>query len=80
MTESEQANITVRFGKAMRKRRWELGLSQEELAIRSGLHRTYVADIERGSRNISLRSIEKIARGLEIPIWTLLAKYGVEDL
>lgn len=44
------------------------GLSQEELAFRSGLHRTYVSDLERGTRNVSLENIEKIAKvlGLEL--------------
>jgi CheY-like chemotaxis protein len=43
-----------------------LGISQEELGGRAGLHRTYICDIERGARNVSLESIEKIARALEI--------------
>jgi two-component system, response regulator len=43
-----------------------LAISQEELAGRAGLHRTYVCDVERGARNVSLESIEKLARALEI--------------
>jgi len=46
----------------------ELDLSQENLAERADLHRTYVADIERGVRNVSLRSIEKLGRALEVSI------------
>jgi transcriptional regulator with XRE-family HTH domain len=46
----------------------ELGLSQERLAERADLHRTYVADIERGVRNVSLRTIEKLGRALEVAI------------
>jgi CheY-like chemotaxis protein len=45
-----------------------LGISQEELGGRAGLHRTYICDIERGARNVSLESIEKLARALEISI------------
>jgi CheY-like chemotaxis protein/DNA-binding XRE family transcriptional regulator len=54
-------------------RAWRVrrGISQEELAGRAGLHRTYVSDIERGARNISLESIEKLASGLEISTSTL---------
>jgi CheY-like chemotaxis protein/DNA-binding Xre family transcriptional regulator len=47
------------------------GISQEELAERAGLHRTYVSDIERGARNVSLESIEKLASALEISVSTL---------
>ena len=56
----------MQFGRAVRKRRAELGISQEELAARAGLHRTYVADVERGTRNISLENIVKLATALNI--------------
>ena len=45
----------------LRKRRSELDISQEELAARAELHRTYVADIERGTRNVSLVNLETLA-------------------
>ena len=48
-----------------------LAISQEELAHRSGLHRTYVTDIERGLRNISLENIYKIAKGLGLTLTKL---------
>jgi len=44
----------------------ELGISQEELATRSGLHRTYIGGIERAERNISLATLEMIAAGLGV--------------
>lgn len=53
-------------------------MSQEALAERAGLHRTYVADIERGARNLSLANIEKLAKALQLSISDLFAKYGVE--
>ena len=56
------------FGTAIRSKRSELGISQEELADRAGLHRTYVSDVERGARNLSLESIEKLASALELSI------------
>jgi transcriptional regulator with XRE-family HTH domain len=49
------------------------GMSQEELAQRAGLHRTYVSGVERGLRNVSIDNIEKIAGGLGILVSTLFA-------
>jgi len=69
----DDINIQSRFGVAVKTRRKDLGYSQEELAERAGLHRTYVADVERGARNLSLLSIEKLALALELPIPALFA-------
>ncbi len=71
-------DIRIRFGLAVRKRRSELGISQEELAGRCDLHRTYLADIERGSRNLSLFSIEKVAKGLGLSLGDLFGQYGID--
>ena len=71
-------DIRIRFGLAVRKRRLELGLSQEELAGRADLHRTYVADIEKGSRNVSLINIEKIVRALGLVIGEFMMRYDVD--
>lgn len=57
---------------AIRSRRYELKLSQEELAWRAGLHRTYVTDVERGARNLSLATIDKLADALQSPLSVLL--------
>jgi transcriptional regulator with XRE-family HTH domain len=59
-------DVRERFGDAVRNRRDELGLTQEELAHKAGLHRTYVSDIERGARNVSLVSIELLAKALDV--------------
>lgn len=48
-----------------------MNLSQEALAERADLHRTYVADIERGGRNVSLKNIAKLARALDLSISSL---------
>jgi two-component system response regulator len=66
--ESRGLDVKACFGSAVKSRRTRLGFSQEELAWRSGLHRTYVADIERGARNPSLESIQKLARALEVSL------------
>lgn len=59
-------NIQKRFGDKLREFRKQKRISQEELAFKSGLHRTYISDIERGTRNVSLKNIEKIAKALNI--------------
>lgn len=58
-------DVRARFGKALRKRRHKLGVSQEEFADLCGLDRTYVGGIERGERNVALVNIEKLARALK---------------
>jgi transcriptional regulator with XRE-family HTH domain len=61
------------FGAAVRARRLELNMSQEALAAESGLHRTYVGDVERGERNVSLRNIVQLARALKTTPFSLRA-------
>ncbi|MBA3243358.1 MAG: helix-turn-helix transcriptional regulator [Acidobacteria bacterium] len=78
MRKRTKQSIKVRFGLAIKKRRHEMGIAQEALAERAGLHRTYVADIERGARNVSLENIEKLATALQTSISDLFAKYGAE--
>lgn len=64
-------NIKVLFGSNVREFRRSNGISQEKLAELSGLHRTYISDVERGSRSISLDNIKKIANALEVEIFRL---------
>lgn len=68
------------LGTAIRNKRNELGISQEELADRAGLHRTYISDIERGARNLSLESINKLAQALEISIGALFLNAGAYNV
>ena len=60
--------ILVKFGKRVRDQRFKLGLSQEKLASRAGVHRTYIGMIERAEKNITLENIEKLSKGLGIEI------------
>ena len=54
------------LGLVIKKRRERLALSQDQLAVRSDLHRTYVSDIERGARNLSFDSIYSVSKGLGV--------------
>ena len=63
-----KANILIFFGNKVKTFRKEKGISQEELAYRSELHRTYIGMIERAEKNVTLKNIEKIANGLGISI------------
>lgn len=58
----------------LRRLRAQHGFSQEVLAERCGLHRTYIGSIERGERNATLSSLEAIARSFGIPVTALLSK------
>ena len=64
----------VALGVAIRKRRKELGLSQESLASVSGLDRTYVGGLERGQRNPTLKVLWQIAEALEITPTELIGR------
>jgi len=64
------------FGDRLRALRLEAGISQEELASRSGLHRTYVSSVERGQRNIALANIHSLADALGIDVRELFWSPG----
>jgi transcriptional regulator with XRE-family HTH domain len=63
-----KSQIRKALGQAIRKHREQLDLTQEELAEKAEVHRTYLADIERGTRNPSIESIRRVAYALRIPI------------
>jgi CheY-like chemotaxis protein/predicted XRE-type DNA-binding protein len=64
------------FGEAIKRTGTELRMSQEELAERAGLHRTYVSEVERGKRNASIENIQKLAEALDRSISKLFASAG----
>ena len=66
------------FGKNVKKYRIESKLSQEKLGELTGLHRTYISDIERGLRSISLNNIEKLSKALNVEIYKLFIFEEVE--
>ena len=73
MKKRGKPTIQERFGLAVKLLREEKRLTQEDLAHRAGIHRTYLSDIERGSRNPSLVNIEKLAAALSISLPELFA-------
>ena len=65
-TDKGRTRRQVEFGDRVRTRRQELGLSQEALALRATINRTYIASLESGRRNPSLDLIARLAAGLKI--------------
>lgn len=66
------AGIKRQLGKKIKELRLKAGYSQEELAAKAGLHRTYMSDVERGERNVSVENIEKIVKALGVKSSDLL--------
>lgn len=60
--------ITISFGKRIKKLRLNKNLSQENFALSINMDRTYYASVESGKRNISIKNIEKIAKGFNITL------------
>ena len=60
--------IKTKVGKRIKELRNRLGISQEELAFRSDIHRTYIASLEVGKRNVSIETLEKVVNALEVSL------------
>lgn len=71
-----EGDLQHTLGNNLRAYRVARGLSQEAFADLLGVHRTYVGAIERGDKNLSLRSVERLAERLELPPLTLLEAAG----
>ena len=65
-------DICLKFGKRVRKARKASGLSQEALAHEAESNRTYISDVERGTRNPSIEVVERIAKALNVTMGSLL--------
>lgn len=74
-----RVQVLQALGEAVRIKRRDLGLSQEELGDRAELHRTYVTDIESGLRNMSLLTLIKISRALTLPLSQLIIEAESHD-
>jgi ribosome-binding protein aMBF1 (putative translation factor) len=68
-------DIRKRFGARVRQLRNDRGWSQEELADRAGLHRTYIGSVERGEQNISIENIAKLAATLGVSLAELFGPF-----
>lgn len=73
------SNELERFGARVRAERERRGMSQEELADRSGLHRTYVGGVERGERNLGLLNVLRLARALRLAPSLLLNDFTTDS-
>lgn len=69
---SRTASARKIFGRNLRLRREALGFSQEALAQKANLHRTYIGSVERGERNVSIDNMERLAAAVEATITELL--------
>lgn len=74
------SEIAKAVGQRIRNNRIKLGLSQEKLAELSCVHPTYIGQLERGEKNATLESIEKIAKALNIPLSNLFEKLGESSI
>ena len=74
-----RSSFHLAFGRAIREIRHELGISQEELALRADIQRSYLGGIERGERNPSLTNIVKIARTLDVAPSEILSRAEREE-
>jgi len=72
ISKMNKSNILEKFGDKLKQLRKVKGLSQEQLAEKANLHRTYIGMIERAEKNITLLNIEKIANALDTKISSLL--------
>lgn len=72
MSTSHSIHLRDVLAKNVRRLRHCLEISQETLADKAGLHRTYIGSIERSERNVSIDSLDKIAKALEVEVYILL--------
>ena len=73
------SDIAKMIGQRIRNYRTAKGWSQEKLAELSGCHPTYIGQVERGEKNATIESIEKISKALNVSLSTLFEKIGAEE-
>ena len=74
---AQRSALHAAFGARLREARVRRGMSQDELAADSGLHRAYIGGVERGERNPSLTSIARLADAVGVPVGDLMD--GLDD-
>lgn len=65
-------DVRQRLAANLRRLRSQKGLSQEQFAFDAGIHRTYISDLERGTRNPTIAVVEKLAKSLDVTLGVLL--------
>ena len=70
-------SIAIQLGRALRARRQSAGMSQDEFADHIDMHRAYYAAIERGEKNVTLRTLKRVADGLRVPMFEILKEIGI---
>lgn len=73
-----EGDLQRNFGRNLRAYREARGLSQEAFADQLGVHRTYMGGVERGERNLTLRSVERIASRIDVEPLSLLSPGGID--
>ena len=73
------SEIAKAVGQRIRNYRTRAGFSQEKLAELSGCHPTYIGQLERGEKNATIESVEKIATALNLPMSKLFEQLGGQD-
>ena len=73
---AEQSTLLLGLGNALRERRTESRISQEELGLRTGVHRNYIGGIERGERNPSVTTVATLADALDVRLSELFVSAG----
>jgi len=71
--------LNRQIGRNIRRLRLARGWSQEEFAARSGVHRTYVGSVERGERNVTVDTLERLAAALAVEIGSLIEAHPSEE-
>ena len=70
-------SIAVQVGRAIRAKRERAGMSQDQFADHIDMHRAYYAAIERGEKNVTLRTLKRVADGLRVPMFEILKEIGI---
>lgn len=71
-----EETLVGEFGELVRRLRKEQGYSQEEFSFRVGLHQTYVSSVERGERNVTIQTADRIAKALGTTLADLFGQLG----
>ena len=75
MSKDPEQSILLKFGQQIRALRQRKAISQEELAARAGVHRTYIGMIERGEKNVTILTMVKMASALSVNVMELLKDF-----